>query len=224
MDKGISFETDRETKKVTKPEAINSAEELRSKARVLERKLDRLIEAFSEDDDAQDDFVDAKLIEIETNIDELVRINTSLTRVDNASHSFQHHVTKLRHYRSVYKQILDRVKHKRERSQLLYTNNQNDEGLTITMDRYIDDNRRISGVIKGSEDILEQGLATKQKLIEGRMIIEKNISQLGVVNGVLSLIHGTMNQIKRKKYKNVLILGAVISFCVCFLLWWWLSS
>jgi hypothetical protein len=42
--------------------------------------------------------------------------------------------------------------------------------------------------------------------------------------GSMPGINSIMSTIKKKKYKDMVILGSFIAFCTCFLLFYWLRS
>jgi hypothetical protein len=68
-----------------------------------------------------------------------------------------------------------------------------------------------------------QGHEVRATLERGRRLLENRLSGLRETMGEFSSIDGAMNVIKRAKIKNTIILGLVISFCVCFLIWWAIS-
>ncbi|KAJ3112150.1 Golgi SNAP receptor complex member 1 [Phlyctochytrium bullatum] len=83
---------------------------------------------------------------------------------------------------------------------------------------------KIDSSHKLADIVLEQALETREAIVQqGRMLFHTRGRVLATISK-FPLINNLLSRIKTKKQKDALVLGGVISVCICILLWFTLIA
>mmetsp|Transcript_12812 Transcript_12812/g.14230 ORF Transcript_12812/g.14230 Transcript_12812/m.14230 type:complete len:227 (+) Transcript_12812:17-697(+) len=201
------------------------ADRLENRSRTLERRIEYLIQSFPANHDGDPyEIVKNSVAEIKDLLDELSNINIKMSSSGLKKHSVQHHREVLSDQKQMYRKLKEGIDHRYSREELMSNISRNDNTNKSDVEILLNEHSSWRDSIQTSETIANQARDTKAKLLEGQRILQRNFNRLKDTSAKYMSINTLMHTIKRRKMKNKLILGAAISFCICFLLWWWLGS
>jgi len=228
-------------------EKMATLEELRKEARKLENKLNEKLVSYSKygmnffamrEEDRNptslrpEDTSNSLSIDIEETLSQLKDINERMARCEESAalpHILQHHRSKLYEFESEFKKTKAKIAEARHHADLVYNmrdviSNAKNVGVNSRMDSLL----RERGVIHEADHIADQLIAqaqeTREQLSTQRSILSNMLSSISGMQGTLPSINSIVSSIKKKKYKDMLVLGTVIGLCVCFLIFYWLRS
>jgi len=92
---------------------------------------------------------------------------------------------------------------------------------TINMDNLIRERNSIHNTSSIADNLVSLSMNTKERLDEQNRLLMGTTGKLRTLSTRFPQLNQIMGKIRNKKNRNTLILGFVISFCICFLLWWW---
>ncbi|KNC98371.1 uncharacterized protein SPPG_06079 [Spizellomyces punctatus DAOM BR117] len=81
---------------------------------------------------------------------------------------------------------------------------------------------KIDGSHRMADEVLEQAYTTRAELHDQRSVLYNTRGRMGGVLARFPLVNDLISRIGAKKRRDSLIMAGVISFCVCFLVWYWL--
>lgn len=76
---------------------------------------------------------------------------------------------------------------------------------------------------RGLDSLMGQAHEAKNRLTSQNQALMRAMSTFGDIGANFPGINELMTKISRAKQRDVLVLGLVISICLCFLVWWWLG-
>jgi Golgi SNAP receptor complex protein 1 len=172
-------------------------------------------------------------LEIEQLLSRLSEINDRMGRCTHSvtlPHILQHHRGKLLDYTQEFKKTKAHITSTREKAELLGSLRDN----TSQCNKSSALNSRTTNLLRERTSIHEssaivdqmlgQAQDTKEEITTQRNILQGTINKLADVGGSIPGINSIIADIRRRKSRDCLILGFFISFCVCFLLFYWLRS
>jgi len=140
----------------------------------------------------------------------------------------QHHRGKLHDYQQDFKKTKANINATREHAELLSHVRQDISHFKAGTNSRMENALRTRGAIHGSDrtadQILGQATEAREQLVSQRNLLQTSLAKLTGSSGTFSGLNNILTQIKRKKSRDWLILGLFISFCTCFILWYWLRS
>jgi len=186
------------------------------------------IEQWSEEDGGvafgKDISPSASLDELEILIEKLADKNKQLNESNTRTSIRTHHRSKLDDYLKEFKRLKVNVNQAWEKAQLV--KGRKYESLpdrTINMESLIRERNSIHSTGSVADDLISMSMQAKEKLDEQNRLLMGTSGKLRTLSTRFPQLNQIMGRIRAKKYRNTLILGFVISFCICFLLWWWSS-
>eukprot|EP01087_Luapelamoeba_hula_P004136 TRINITY_DN14091_c0_g1_i1.p1 TRINITY_DN14091_c0_g1~~TRINITY_DN14091_c0_g1_i1.p1 ORF type:complete len:308 (-),score=56.60 TRINITY_DN14091_c0_g1_i1:27-950(-) len=175
----------------------------------------------------------AKAAKIEQLLSQLADINNNMARCQNSEkmpHILQHHRGKLEDYTQEFNKIRAHITSTKDTAELLISvredisNYKQSSGLSSRTEHLLQQRSHTDNIGHVADDLMEQAAGTQAALSAQRDLLSGSISKLGLIGGTLPDINSLMNTIKRKKSRDWLILGFFISFCICFILFYWFRS
>jgi len=214
-------------------------EDIKKELKKLEQEIDHKlstyanfserIEQWSEEDGGvafgKDISPSASLDELEILIEKLAEKNKQLNESNTSSSIRIHHRSKLDDYLKEFKRLKVNVNQAWEKAQLV--KGRKYESLpdrTINMESLIRERNSIHSTNSVVDDLVSMSMQAKDKIDEQNRLLMGTSGKLRNLSTRFPQLNQIMGRIRAKKYRNTLILGFVISFCICFLLWWWWSS
>lgn len=211
-----------------------SFEQVRKSLRVLETSIDQNLGQFSKlvhapQDLNQKPFGNSLQQEISSDIISSKLLLDKLICHPSASlqsHIIVHHKEKSATLEKDWKRLESIYQSKMDRMNLLSMVKQdiNDQYNNRNhMDTLLRERGSLNQSERISDRIIDQGHETHEKIKRQNQVLHNNLNLLGEYSGSLSSIQSLMRSIKRKRTRDCTILSAFVAFCICVLLWWWLS-
>eukprot|EP01102_Stenamoeba_stenopodia_P001533 TRINITY_DN11330_c0_g1_i1.p1 TRINITY_DN11330_c0_g1~~TRINITY_DN11330_c0_g1_i1.p1 ORF type:complete len:285 (+),score=64.35 TRINITY_DN11330_c0_g1_i1:238-1092(+) len=76
---------------------------------------------------------------------------------------------------------------------------------------------------RGLDSLMGQAYEAKQRVSSQNQALMRAMSTFGDIGANFPGINEVLGKISKAKQRDVLVLGLVISICLCFLVWWWLG-
>jgi len=216
-----------------------SAEDVKKDIKRLEQEIDHKlgtysnfserIEQWTEEDNGvgfgNDISPSSSLDELELLLEKLGERNKQLNESNTSASIRLHHRSKLDDYVQEFRRLKVNVNQAWERSQLIRGRKHEPAAdKSVAMDNLIRERGSIHSSLDVADSFLSQATSTRDKLEDQTKILAGTTGKLRNIGKQFPAIGATINKIRAKKNRNTLILGVVISFCICFLLWWWWTS
>jgi len=216
-----------------------SIEEIKKDIKRLEQEIDHKLSTYSnfserleqwtEEDPGVGGFGDIRpssaLNELETILEKLAERNKQLNESNATTNIRLHHRSKLDDYTQEFRRLKTNLNQAWERAQLM--RGRKYEALpdrSVNMDNLIRERGSIYNSLNIASDFISQAVTTKEMVENQNRILGGSTRKLTGLSRQLPSLNQIMSKIRSKKNRNTMILGFVISFCICFLLWWWWSS
>lgn len=227
-------------------------EELRRDARKLESMLDVKLVSYSklganfahstllrEEDHSlnaspwSEDVSNSMALEIDQLLLQLSEINDKMTRCDASvalPHILQHHRGKLHDFKLDFKKTRANIMQTREHADLLLSvrddisEYKKNTGMNSRTENLLRERGSIHGVDHIADQLIAQAQEARDQLAGQRSLLQNTLATLAGMRGSLPGINSIMGSIKKKKYRDMVVLGSFIAFCICFLLFYWLRS
>lgn len=233
--------------------SISTWEELRKAARKLEGELDLKLESYSkfgasfektkssllpEDVQNTDHVFGSMAIEIEQLLMKLQEINDNMSRYiarqDPSTatpllHALQHHRGKLHDYTQEFKKLQQSIQSAREHAELLESvrrdiNLFKSSGGSDRTDNLLHERKSLHASDRIADEVIGQAQQAREELHHQRSMLSGTLNKLKAAGAGFPAMGALMSAIKRKKSRDSIILALVISFCICFMLWYWLRT
>jgi len=172
-------------------------------------------------------------LEIEQLLSRLSEVNDRMGRCSHSvtlPHILQHHRGKLLDYTQEFKKTKSHIASTREKAELLGSLRDNisqckkSSALNSRTEHLLRERTSIHDSNVIVDQLLGQAQETKESVASQRNLLQGTLNKLSEVGGSIPGINSIIADIRRKKSRDCLILGFFISFCVCFLLFYWLRS
>eukprot|EP01113_Clastostelium_recurvatum_P018119 TRINITY_DN2137_c0_g1_i1.p1 TRINITY_DN2137_c0_g1~~TRINITY_DN2137_c0_g1_i1.p1 ORF type:complete len:256 (-),score=44.17 TRINITY_DN2137_c0_g1_i1:83-799(-) len=223
----------------TSDDNVLDGDKLKKEIRRVEREIDASMNVLtslsdrlqrSSDDQVEHDTVlevKACASQLEVLITELEHLNTSLSQAPSTSLTVvQHHRDRMQDYTADFRKTKALVFANLERAQLFSGTSSRDKGsdVNINMESLMREHQSINSSHSAADDLIRQAQETNERLNDQRRTIRNTTGKVGSLGSQFGDIDALMGRISRLKNRNNLILGSFIAVCICFLLWWALSS
>lgn len=145
-----------------------------------------------------------------------------------------HHRGKLHDFNQDFKKTQSKINYAREHAQLLssvrqaidsYKNSPNGGGgsSNININYLMRERPHLNNSHNDLDSIIGQAEETRQTVSSQRAFLRNTLNRLSDVGGGFPTLNSIIGGIRRAKSRDFVVLGGVISLCICFLLWWWLT-
>jgi len=166
------------------------------------------------------------LDELQILLEKLKSIHQQLNDTNMSGSILGHHRSKLEDYTREFKRLKENASEAWERRQLLRGGRKREafQDRSPNMDSLVRERGSIHNSSILVNDLISQAQLSKEQLdMQTKTLLNSN-SKLRGIGRQLPSINSIMNQIRNRKYKNNIILGVIAGICMCFLLWWWIST
>ena len=92
--------------------------------------------------------------------------------------------------------------------------------VVLNMDELMRERGHIEGSDRLADAMLAQAGATEEALMRQQSMTRKNADRLGGLRNTYNLAGGILGKIKCKQQRNNVIVGCVVGFCLCFIIWY----
>lgn len=168
--------------------------------------------------------MEALLSKLSAVIDAMSSINTSTNGAPKppgasaASHTLQRHTEILRDYQQEFRKTRNSIASLREHAELMAgadrgrgTPPASMDGSTAGLDALYKERASISGATSGADTAIATGLSLKEDLDRQRAMFASMVERMETMSEGLPAVNRLIGQIRRKKKRDVLIIGAVVS-------------
>eukprot|EP00737_Agarophyton_chilense_P001231 gb/GEZJ01001374.1/.p1 GENE.gb/GEZJ01001374.1/~~gb/GEZJ01001374.1/.p1 ORF type:complete len:191 (-),score=25.12 gb/GEZJ01001374.1/:932-1504(-) len=151
----------------------------------------------------------------------------SKTKISStSSHTLQRHTEILRDYTQEFKKTTSMIGAHREHAELLQgvTNTATQSTSQSDMGALYTETNSISNASRGADMALSSGMSLKEDLDRQRAMFASMVERMESMSEGLPSIHRLIGQIRRKRKRDVLIVGTVIALMLFFTACWKLMS
>eukprot|EP01098_Paradermamoeba_levis_P016133 TRINITY_DN8522_c0_g1_i2.p1 TRINITY_DN8522_c0_g1~~TRINITY_DN8522_c0_g1_i2.p1 ORF type:complete len:251 (-),score=32.42 TRINITY_DN8522_c0_g1_i2:181-933(-) len=176
-------------------------------------------------------------VEIQLLLMKLTEVNESMGRVlgalepgtSNYTHSstlLQQHRAKLHDYSQEFKKTKATITATREHAELLFSvrkdisQYKNSGGANGRADQLLRERGALHTADRVADAILGQAAETREALTNQKSLLQGTLSKLSNFGGNFAAVNSLIGSIRRKKFRDSLILAVFIALCICFLLWY----
>ncbi|RQM08866.1 hypothetical protein DD237_000637 [Peronospora effusa] len=217
-------------------------EELRSSARMAERRLEDKIAAYTEfsraqtrnsvavydEENPQEETADEKELAVDIEnalallsdtIDEM-NIVVDKTSVKTQDAMLQRYRELYFDFNTEFRRSMSALQEKRDAQKLFGNRAHTGHSDDVEMDSLLNERRAVDSSRSLTSNIIEQAMATRNALENQRRQFTSSHGKVATLGSSFSGINTIVAQVRRKKMRNNTILALVIAGCVCFTLWW----
>eukprot|EP01112_Ceratiomyxa_fruticulosa_P020652 TRINITY_DN710_c0_g1_i1.p1 TRINITY_DN710_c0_g1~~TRINITY_DN710_c0_g1_i1.p1 ORF type:complete len:235 (+),score=39.41 TRINITY_DN710_c0_g1_i1:98-802(+) len=219
-------------------ENITDVDAIKKEIRVLERDIDAKMDQFSvlcntllRSDHSIEDYtiMEAKsaVKNLEDLLQRLVNLNESLSQAPATSVSIvQQHRERMRNYSSEFSRTRNTIMDIIKKAELFGgSSDRNDSGgVNINMTNLMKEHTSISSSSSSADELILQAQQARQTLGMQSRTLRGTGNKLDGLGGKFGDINTVIGKISYWKTRNNMIIATFIGFCVCFLIWYWLTS
>jgi Golgi SNAP receptor complex protein 1 len=170
-------------------------------------------------------------LEIEQMLIKLSEINEEMSRCNTSaafSHILQNHRSKLHEFTQEFRRTKNNINATREHAELLISVREDisqykkGSGLNSRTENLLRERSSLHSIDRVADALLGQAQEAREVLHNQKSMLQGTISKLTSLTTSFPGINTLMGTIKKKKARDLIILGGFISFCICFILFYWL--
>jgi len=147
-------------------------------------------------------------------------------------HTLHSHRGKLYDFSQDFKKTQEKINYAREHAQLLSSVRQAIDSYKNSPNGGASSNINMNYLMRSHlnnshadlDSIIGQAEETRQSVTSQRAFLRNTLNKLHDLGGGFPTVKSIIGGIRRAKSRDFVVLGGVISLCICFLLWWWLTT
>eukprot|EP01026_Neomeris_dumetosa_P002398 TRINITY_DN1064_c0_g1_i1.p1 TRINITY_DN1064_c0_g1~~TRINITY_DN1064_c0_g1_i1.p1 ORF type:complete len:274 (+),score=30.11 TRINITY_DN1064_c0_g1_i1:95-823(+) len=222
-----------------------SWEELRKKARKIEAHLEQKLEHFCRscnnleagynmrtDTAGKAEMAHQEAKEIQVLLQQLSDVNdemgASISGSDGRQYTLGRHREILSDKMQEFKRLNDSLNVAKDRSDLLFGNNATTPLMGIqvqgnSQQQLLRERNHIASSTLAIDSVIGQAGEVSSSLTQQKQLFDRIGDKLGGLSRRFPIVNGLMNQIRRKRARDTIILSVVIGICIVVLMLYWLS-